>query len=48
VKGATSKNWIYRYCKDGKGALARPRLPQGRVTKGCAPSSRQCASPSQR
>ena len=18
VKGATSKNWIYRYCKDGK------------------------------
>ena len=28
-------------------ALARPRLAQGRVAKGCAPGSRCCASSSQ-
>jgi integrase len=33
VTGATSKNWSYRYWKDGK--LAWPGLIQGRVTQGC-------------
>lgn len=45
VKGATSRNWIYRFRKDGKERwLGLARLPQGRIIKECAHGSRCCAS----
>jgi hypothetical protein len=44
VKGATSKNWIYRYTKDGKERWLGLGS-EGRVAKGCAACSRCSASP---